>query len=157
MRGEADKISAALKRELFAHIPVLTVANVRVHGSDPASSVPAPVEDHAGGHHHAPAPFPFSVKLVSGLLEIIDTPQGERMRLTVVREVEALHATVTIDRAGGAVETIFLKPEANNQRAYISESAPTEPHTFDAQLRLRAGGLGEILPFRMEEPPGHAH
>ena len=30
--SEADKIGAALKRELFAHIPVLTVANVRVHG-----------------------------------------------------------------------------------------------------------------------------
>ena len=30
--SEADKIGAALKRELFAHIPLLTVANVRVHG-----------------------------------------------------------------------------------------------------------------------------
>lgn len=154
---EADKISAALKRELFAHIPVLTVANVRVHGSNPESSEVAPTNGHAGGHHHAPAPFAFNAKLADGLLEIIDTPLGERMRLTVYGDIQALQATVTIDRAEGKVETLELQPDTANQRAFTSASAPAEPHAFDAQLRLRIGDRSEVLPFRMDEPPSHAH
>lgn len=43
--NEADKISAALKKELFSHIPVLTVANVRVHGTAPETVSPQ-VADH---------------------------------------------------------------------------------------------------------------
>jgi Dimerisation domain of Zinc Transporter len=43
--GDADNISASLKRELFAHIPVLSVANVRVHGTE----IDAP--GVAGGSH----------------------------------------------------------------------------------------------------------
>ena len=73
--NEADKIGTALKRELFAHIPVLTVANVRVHGTDLNTSAAA-IERHAGGHHHAPAPFPFSSKLAAGISEIIDLSSG---------------------------------------------------------------------------------
>ena len=55
---EADKISAALKKELFAHIPTLTVANVRVHSAAPETVAPQ-VADHkrASVHHHAPEPF----------------------------------------------------------------------------------------------------
>ena len=155
--SEADKIGAALKRELFAHIPLLTVANVRVHGTDTNTSAAAIGERHAGGHHHAPTPFPFSSKLAAGVVEIIDSPQGERMRLTVNRAADGLQATVTIDRAKGQVETLVLKPESNNARAYVSASAPKEPHAFDAQLRLSAGKWSEVLPFRMDEPPGHAH
>ena len=96
---QSDKICAALKRELFAHIPVLTVANVRIHGSEVASSDKPSDIVHEVGHHRAPAPFAFSSKLASGLLEIIDTPDGERMRLKVYSDVEALEATVTIARS----------------------------------------------------------
>ena len=79
------------------------------------------------------------------------------MCLTVNRAADGLQATVTIDRAKGKVETLVLKSESNNARAYISASAPDEPHAFHAQLRLSAGERSEVLPFRMDEPPGHGH
>ena len=153
---DADKVSLALTRELFAHITALSVANVRIHGTDPASS--AAVEDgHTNGHHHAPAPFAFNGELADGLLEIVDTPQGERMRLTAYRSTENLQASVTIDRAGGAKETLVLRQDENDTRTYVSKGAPAEPHEFNAELRLETGGRSEVLPFRMDEPPGHAH
>ena len=40
------KISSALEHELFAHIPALSVINVRVNGSERESIV------HPAGHHH---------------------------------------------------------------------------------------------------------
>lgn len=36
--AEADRLGGKLKRELFAHIPALSVASVRVHGSDSAGA-----------------------------------------------------------------------------------------------------------------------
>ena len=82
--NEADEISAALKKELFAHIPVLTVANVRVHGAAPETVAPSVAEHKpASVHHHAPEPFKVASPLAAGRLEIVDTPKGERMRLTL--------------------------------------------------------------------------
>ena len=82
--NEADEISAAFKKELFAHIPVLTVANVRVHGAAPETVAPSVAE-------HKPAKaciitrrsLSRSSPLAAGRLEIVDTPKGERMRLTL--------------------------------------------------------------------------
>ena len=153
---DADKISAALKTELFAHIPALTVANVRIQGSVEIAATNAAGSEKAE-HHHAPAPFPFSGSLAAGVLEIIDTPSGERMRLTLDRSTDVLQATVTIDRPGGEDETLTLKLDANNRRTYISAFAPAEPHAFDAKLTLQADDRSEVIAFRMDEPPGHAH
>ncbi|MEW6633612.1 MAG: cation diffusion facilitator family transporter, partial [Pseudomonadota bacterium] len=86
----ANNIAASLKAELFAHIPALAVATVRF------------AEPEEGGHHHAPDPFLVSGKLASGLLEIVDTPHGERMRLRLSRHAEGLRANVAIERPGGA-------------------------------------------------------
>lgn len=154
--AEADLLGTNLKRELFAHIPTLSAANIRIHGSDPA------IGDAKGGardgaHHHAPEPFKVTSTLADGLLEIIDTPNGERMRLTVERHVEGLYAEVTIERQGGQIETLSLAPVVGDQYAFMSGSAPAEPHEFEAQLRLRAGNQGDVLPFRMVEPTGHSH
>ena len=102
--SDADKISVALKKELFEHIPALSVANVRVHGSVEATSGTSEGDAHAEGHHHAPAPFTFAGALAAGVVEIVDTPVGERMRLIVNRHEKGLEATVTIDRGGGKVE-----------------------------------------------------
>ena len=155
---EADKISAALKKELFAHIPVLTVANVRVHGAAPETVAPQ-VADHkrASLHHHAPESFKVASPLAAGLLEIVDTPKGERMRLTLDHPVGGLTATVTIDRAGGKVEVFPLVAVADNPRAYESAVAPEEPHEFSAQLRLKAGDRIHVSHFKMAEPAGHHH
>ena len=154
--AEADLLGANLKRELFAHIPALSAANIRVHGSDPAVS-DAKGGTRDGGHHHAPEPFKVTSALADGLLEIIDTPNGERMRLTVDRHVEGLRATVIIDRGSGKIETLNLAPVVGDHHAFMSGSAPSEPHEFDAQLRLQTGDQKDVLPFRMVEPPGHSH
>lgn len=154
---EADKISAALKKELFAHIPVLTVANVRVHGSEDVSSGASLDDGHTGSHHHTPAPFKFAGALAAGVVEIIDTPAGERMRLTFDRHEEGLQATVTIDREDGKVETLALVPDPANHHSFTSTLAPAEPHEFSAQLRLKAEDRTDVLPFKMVESGGHRH
>ncbi|RUX25066.1 cation transporter [Mesorhizobium sp. M2A.F.Ca.ET.042.01.1.1] len=142
----ANNIAASLKTELFAHIPALDVATVRFA---------APGAE--GGHHHAPDPFLVSGKLASGLLEIVDTPQGERMRLRLSRHAEGLQANVAIERAGGAVESLPLSPVGGDHHYLQSLVAPAEPHEFSARLQLAAGQDSEDLPFAMAEPERHHH
>jgi len=152
---EAKVISGALEYELRTHLPAMAVANVRFGALSGAGMAGRPASVLGGqdrGHHHAPEPFKVSCDLVDGQLEIVDTPDGERMRLTVVRGIPDLQAVVTIDRRG-AVETLMLLPVAD--RRYQSAQAPAEPHEFTAQLRLSAGDNRVVLSFRMEEPEGH--
>ncbi|AZO70452.1 MAG: cation transporter [Mesorhizobium sp.] len=142
----ANNIAVSLKTELFAHIPALDVATVRF------------AESYArAGHHHAPDPFLVSGKLASGLLEIVDTPQGERMRLRLSRHAEGLRANVAIERPGGAVERLPLSPVGGDHHYLQSIVAPAEPHEFSARLQLAAGADSEELPFAMAEPEGHHH
>ena len=156
--NEADRISAALKKELFAHIPVLTAANVRVHGAAPETfAFQVADHGHAGAHQHAPEPFKVASTIAAGLLEIVDTLKGERMRLMLNRAVEGLAATVTISRPMGKTEVLHLISVAGNPLAYLSAIAPAEPHEFSAQLRLKVGDRTDILPFKMVEPPEHHH
>ncbi|TIV34941.1 MAG: hypothetical protein E5V96_27205 [Mesorhizobium sp.] len=99
----------------------------------------------------------MSGKLASGLLEIVDTPQGERMRLRLSRHAEGLQANVAIERAGGAVESLPLSPVGGDHHYLQSLVAPAEPHEFSARLQLAAGQDSEDLPFAMAEPEGHQH
>jgi cation diffusion facilitator family transporter len=146
--GAANAITEQVKEELFEHIPALAVANVRL----------ATPEDLHGEHaHHAPKPFQVAGKLADGLLEIVDTPDGERMRLRVSRHSEGLGARVEIARPGGQVETLELRPVANNHHRLESTVPPAEPHAFDAKLWLASGSEIEELPFSMAEPEGHEH
>ncbi|MBN9074796.1 MAG: cobalt transporter [Rhizobiales bacterium 65-79] len=142
----ANNIAESFKAELFAHIPALDVAELRF------------AERQAQGrHHHTPDPFLVEGKLASGLLEIIDTAQGERMRLRISRHVEGLRANVAIERPGGAVESLPLSPVAGDHHHLQSAIAPAEPHEFSARLQLIAGSDHEDLPFAMTEPEGHHH
>ncbi|TPI47670.1 cation transporter [Mesorhizobium sp. B2-9-1] len=140
----ANNIAASLKAELFAHIPALDVATVRF--AEPETEV---------GHHHAPDPFLVDGKLASGLLEIVGTPQGERMRLRLSRHAEGLRANVAIERMDGAVESLPLSPVGGDHHYLQSLVAPAEPHEFSARLQLAAGPDTEDLPFAMAEPEGH--
>lgn len=72
---------------------------------------------------------------------IMDTDDGECMRLRVSRDVEA------------------MPPISLNDDHHILQStvAPTEPHEFDAELRLISQSMTEELSFRMVEPEGHHH
>ncbi|MBZ9849349.1 cation diffusion facilitator family transporter [Mesorhizobium sp. CA14] len=142
----ANNIAALLKTELFAHIPALDVATVRF--AEPRTE---------GGHRHAPDPFLVSGKLACGLLEIVDTPQGERMRLRLSRHAEGLRAKVAIERADGAVESLLLSPVGGDHHYLQSLVAPAEPHEFSARLQLAAGPDSEDLLFAMAEPDGDHH
>jgi cation diffusion facilitator family transporter len=189
--AEAQGVVAAMKAELFAHLPVLSQVSIRIeapatpdvahrptpakahghahphsgHGHDHTSHHPhaephghgkvGDDHDHGEhGHHHAPDPFVVTCDLAAGVLEIVDTPQGERMRLTISRHAEGLSAMVIIDRPDGP-ETLFLMPAPDDHHCLQSALAPAEPHEFDARLVLHAGEKSVDLPFHMAEPEGH--
>jgi cation diffusion facilitator family transporter len=157
----ASEIAAALERELHAHLPALAAASIQFGWLEGAARPDVHTQgEHGHGepaHHHAPEPFRFRSKLAEGVLEIVDTPQGERMRLTLGEHRHGLTATVVIDRPGGEIETLPLAAVPNDHHCFQSSVAPAEPHEFSAELHLVADGRTDVLPFRMVEPAGHRH
>lgn len=150
--AEANKVAALLERELREHLPALAGVNIRFgRGGEAASAL---VENHAG-HHHAPKPFLFEGKLAKGELQIVNTPDGERMQLTVSEHAEGLKAVVIVKRHGGLTESLPLLPSIRHHHSYTSQEAPAEPHEFDATLQLSAAGRTEEVLFHMAEPEGH--
>jgi hypothetical protein len=143
----ANQISAALQEELFDHLPALGSANILVVSG---------TEESGTARHHAPAPFRVVSNLADGLLEIADTPAGERLVLRVARHAEGLRARVAIQR-DARIEEIDLTPSRGNHHRLESREAPAEPHEFAATLLLSAGDAKEELPFGMTEPAGHRH
>ncbi|EJZ17360.1 cation transporter dimerization domain-containing protein, partial [Rhizobium sp. Pop5] len=152
--SEANAIAGALRRELQGHLPSLGNATVQFddYGVEPVASA----HDHGNGHHHAPDPFKVESEIATGLLEIIDTPAGERMRFTVSKHAPGLNAVVEIRRPHG-LEILPLLASPNDHHALQSAEAPAEPHEFDAVLKLTSERGGADLPFRMTEPEGHHH
>lgn len=148
--AETTSIAAELQNELREHLPPLGTATVQFkNGGDAHSS--------GHGHHHAPKPFRVASKFATGFLEIVDTLEGERMRLTVTRHVEGVQAVVKIQRPGGKVEILPLVTSADDHHVLQSAEAPAEPHEFDATLQLGANGKEDALAFHMAEPEGHHH
>lgn len=143
-------ITDALRRELLDHLPALSEANIRLDGEG------GPEAGSSGHAHQAPDPFKVACDLATGTLEIVDTPAGERMRLTIDSHADDLGATVIIDRPQGP-ETLPLGPVAGDHHRLESSVAPAEPHEFEARLILTAKGREQILPFKMVEPEGHHH
>ncbi len=160
--GEADAITTQFEAELFEHIPALSSARIRARPYDHASGVD--VEDSAhraaarASHHHAPDPVAVRGKLAEGTVEIVDTPDGERLWFTASRAAPGLEVHVEIERAGG-MEALPLIRMASNLFRFASIVAPEEPHEFDARLHLRSGDQTESIPFRAIEPenPDAAH
>lgn len=150
---EADAICAEVEAVVADHVPALASAHVRARSSkgEMTSSTTAP--GHSG-HHHAPDPIPVAGELVDGVLEIVDTPGGERMRLTVARIAPQATASVVIDRPAGA-EILSLCFHEGAHDVLMSVIAPAEPHEFDARLIVKTEGREEALPFRMVEPASH--
>lgn len=142
----ANVIADNLRRELFGHLPALSTATIhfgKVEGEGPG--------------HHAPDPVRVGGRLADGLLEIVDTAAGERMRLRLSRHADGLRASVRIERGAGNIERLDLQPVAGDHHYLESLTAPAEPHEFSAELRLVAGTEVEELPFAMAEPEGHHH
>ena len=156
---EADAISSQLEKEILNHVPALSQARIRARPHDPAvhGVQDKNPDDHAAheGHHHAPTPVRLEGTLASGIVEIIDTPGGERMVFQAAQGAEGLDARVEIDREGGLIESMPLVSSASNRGRFTSSKAPEEPHEFNARLVLRRGERTESLAFRVEEPkPG---
>lgn len=151
----AMAIARDLKVELLDHTPALKTANVTFEHSE-ISKVDLPVSANGHEGHHAPEPFQFEGKLAAGKLAIVDTPGGERMRLTLDRSSMGLAAQVVIDREARGLETLPLLTSAD-ARSMESSKAPNEPHSFHAVLQLSENGNHENLAFEMSEPTGHHH
>ena len=144
---EAEEISAAVERQLLDHIPALSRAQVRVRPEDATG--------HAG--HHAPDPVRVKGELGEGVIEIVETPDGERLRFSAARLAVGAQASIIIERPGGRPETLPLAPAAGDPSRLTSAAAPAEPHQFEARLQLQAGDRRETLAFRMLEPTDHVH
>ena len=152
---EADAIAMRFEHELFEHMPALSAARIRVRPFDTLSAAPLVEHSRADeGHHHAPAPVALRGELAEGVVEIIDTPQGERLQFTLVRSVTGLKVLVSIQRDSDS-ERLELTELADDPTRFLSSSPPQEPHEFDAFLRMDLGGRTEVLPFRVVEPEGH--
>ena len=149
--AQASTVVARLKEEVFGHLPPLGSATVQFQASDAAAMPTA-----GPNHHHAPEPFEVRSDLAVGRLEIVATPKGERMRLTISRHAEELEATVEIVRPNGVIERLSLEPTTDHH-VLQSAGAPAEPHQFDAVLLLTAAAKREALSFRMIEPVAHHH
>ena len=153
--AEADAIAMQFEHELSEHMPALSSARIRVRPYDPTSVEPLVdhnVAPHAG--HHAPNPVAVRGELAEGMMEIIDTAQGERLRFTSSRPTPGLGVVATIQRDRPQAEILELI-EQDGAVQFLSNDAPQEPHEFDAVLRLLLDGRAEALPFHMAEPEGH--
>lgn len=145
---EADAISAEVEAVVADHVPALASAHVRVRSREGvlASSKPS----HAG-HQHAPQPVSLNGMLIDGVIEIVDTPAGERMRLTAAALPDNIKALVVISRPVGE-EHLPLLPLDGKSGVLVSALAPAEPHEFEARVIVNVGDREEVLPFRMVEP-----
>jgi cation diffusion facilitator family transporter len=148
---KAKDVASELRQSLHDHMPALDGVTIQFGPVEPSI---APGGVHAG-HHHAPDPFRFSSPLATGILEIVETADGERMRLTASPPEPGLTAVVRIKRTSGE-ETLELGPR-NGGAELESSVAPEEPHEFDAELELVTGDRRDVLPFRMAEPASHQH
>jgi len=147
---EAEAISAEVEAALTDHVPALASAHVRVR---PADGLAAPAKT---GHHHSPSPVSVHGELARGVLEIVDTDAGERMRFQALALAANAAVSVMIDRGEG-YEELSLLPAPDSTLLFLSTAAPSEPHEFDARLLIRSAGREENLAFRMIEPTEHAH
>ncbi|WP_395015007.1 cation diffusion facilitator family transporter [Dongia sp.] len=150
--GAANEIAGNLKSELAAHIPPLSAATVIFDADGPGDAMPA-----APAGHHAPEPFAFDCAFGAGTIAIVDTDLGERMRLSLTKPDSEIRAVVHIFR-GSTTEILPLLRSKDDARIYESQSAPAEPHEFEANLELKAAGdRTATVPFHMSEPVGHHH
>jgi len=151
--GAGIKLAEQLRGELLGHISALRTATVTF--ASPEGASPFELAPLAHAPHHAPDPFVVNSKIARGELAIVDTPDGERFRLSLSKAVRGLQATVIIGRADGE-EKLPLKIRQDSS-SYESSFAPAEPHEFAAKLMLKSKTQTVMLAFEMKEPKGHRH
>lgn len=105
-------------------------------------------------YHHAPEPIRISNVMASGLLEIVNTANGERMKFTSEKSQENLSLRVIINRPEN-LEVLVLKQTSLGSCEYLSEVEPNEPHEFSAEFEMSNRTTKEIISFEMHEPHDH--
>ena len=106
-------------------------------------------------HHHAPEPVLIFGVSINGLVEIVETPLGERMRFASSQVSLDDEFIVQIDREGGQIEQLSLTKSPENSNVYLSSTVPGEPHEFSASIVSKSSG--DSVSFSMKEPEGHDH
>jgi len=159
--SQADAVAAAFEHELMGHLPALKSARIRIRPFDANASGGSDGDRMGSGgthpHGHA-APVPVAVRGThfEGRIEIVDTPDGERLRFTAAHMLANLQAEVVIYRDNHPAHTERLPlVDVSNAVQFQSTVAPAEPHEFTAELRLRNGEASEALPFLMHETHDH--
>jgi len=110
------------------------------------------LRDRPHHDHGAPEPIHITGELASGALEIIATPDGERMRFFSDQANFNLNLRVIINRPEG-LEVLELRPSLAN--VFLSDVAPKEPHEFSGEFEILLGDKREIVLFEMHEPHDH--
>lgn len=107
-------------------------------------------------HHHHGAPDPIHIKneFATGRIEIVNTPDGERMKFFAETASANLNLRVIINRPEG-LEVLVLNKTTDGSNDFISDVAPNEPHEFSAEFEMSNSTQREIIPFEMHEPDGH--
>ena len=103
-------------------------------------------------HHHAPEPIHIQCKDTHGVLEIIDTPHGERLRYVANAISQDTKLRVVINRSEG-LEPIELL-QTSNAKEWMSSVAPNEPHEFSAEFEIVKNDARDVFVFEMHEPHG---
>ncbi len=103
-------------------------------------------------HHHHGAPDPVHIKnsLTTGSLEIVQTPNGERMKYSAETSSDQLKFRVVITRSE-SLEVLELE-RISNSNEFLSRHAPNEPHEFSAEFEISSGETREVIAFEMREP-----
>lgn len=105
--------------------------------------------------HHAPEPVLIVGKKLNGLLEIINTALGERMRFVASQDLTENELIVEINRGDYPVERLSLLKSQIDSNTFLSTMAPGEPHEFSAHF-FSINSV-EKISFSMKEPAGHDH
>ena len=105
------------------------------------------------GHHHHAEPVLVKGTVLNGVLEIVETPLGERFKFKSNDSLRALALTVVIERTAGE-EILNLAQSPIDPLVYLSSAAPDEPHEFKASLVLPGS---DKFSFEIHEPDDHSH
>lgn len=105
-------------------------------------------------HHHVPDPIRIHNSVTDGVLEIIDTPNGERMKYVARQAPTGLGLRVVINRSE-QLEIIPLVRVSEGSNIFVSDVAPNEPHEFSAEFEISFGDVRDVIPFEMHEPEHH--
>ena len=106
-------------------------------------------------HSHAPEPVAIKGQSFGGHIEIVETPNGERFRLKIDRELDGLKIEIHINRDNRQVELHRLVKSVESPMTFFSVDTPAEPHEFSAALIIQAADKTEKITFSVHEPHHH--